>query len=311
MKTSAGVGLLALLVAIGSPIADRRLSADAQRPTFSSRVELVIVRVTVTDRDNRPMTALTQDDFLVLEDGTPQRVSHFLQSDVPLDVAVMLDSSSSMRSLLSTLRRSALTFLNRLRPRDRGMVIGFGNRTEVLAGLTSDAQELRGAVGRIQARGDTRLYDGLYVTLGTLASKSRDMTRRHAVVALSDGRDTSSNLGVDDVRRQARLSGVPIYLILLSNDGDDPVRILERSFDLYDVIALARETGGEVFRVDRADTLERTYETVANEISEQYVLAYPAPDSNREGRVVVRIPSRPDAVVRVRVGHVNRADTGG
>lgn len=310
----AGVGLIGLVVIAGAAATDQQVFARAQRPTFRSAVELVVVRVTVAGLDKRPISGLTKDDFIVLENGTPQKVSHFLNSDVPLDVALMMDTSSSMRPLVSQLRASAIKFLERLQPGDRAMVVGFNDRTEILAGLTDDRSELRRAVGRLRMKGDTRLHDGVYITLGTLSSASADMTRRQALVVFSDGRDTTSHLGLADVRRQAFVTGVPIYPILLTDDQVEPIRRFDTTLQLYDIIELARDTGGQAFRIGTVTDLEQAYASIAEELSEQYVLAYPATGGvggDRGDQIVVRVRSQPDAVARAHVGYVNRSPSGG
>jgi Ca-activated chloride channel family protein len=289
----------------------RPLSAREQRPTFRGGVELIVVRVTVTDGEQRPVTGLQMQDFVVLDHGVPQAVSHFLSSDVPLDVALLLDTSSSMRSLLSKLGASAISFLKRLRPGDRGMLASFNDRTEVLANLTGDGDLLRGAVARLRARGDTRLYDGVYVTLGSLSSASREATRRRALVVLSDGQDTSSHLGIDDVRKQAIKSGVPIYPILLLDNHPVAVRMRALTFDRFEIADLARETGGQVIRIDEQTDLTEAYAQIAQELSTQYVLAYPVPatdGSAARASIEVRVPSHPDAVVRAHAGYARGGD---
>jgi VWFA-related protein len=246
----------------------------------------------------------------VLEDGAAQPVLHFLSSDIPVDVALLLDTSSSMKPMLRKLRATAATFLNRLRSGDRGLVASFNDRIEILANLTGDRNQLQHAVGRLYARGDTSLYDGMYVTLGTLSSASRDAGRRQALVVLSDRRDTASNLGLEDVRQQAIGSGVPIYPILLVDDHPVAVRRLENALGLFDFVELARESGGQAFRVDETTDLKQAYALIARELSTQYVLAYAARHHNRAGaptRVEVRIPSQPQAEARTYVGYTNRS----
>ena len=302
------VALVATLAVCGDSI-ERPVSAKSQRPTFRSEVELVAVRITVSGADNRPITGLTKDDFVVLENGAPQPVVHFLSSDVPLDVALLLDTSSSVKPILPQLQATAMTFLQRLRPGDRGMVASFADQTKILANLTGDRKRLRDAVRHLHARGDTSLYDGVYVTLGTLSSQSRDVARRQALVVLTDGRDTASNLALEDVRRQAIKSGVPLYPILLIDQHPVATRRFERSLGLFDIIELARETGGQVFRVDDERDLEKAYASIGRELSTQYVLAYVAGDGTRSGvptGIEVRIPTRPEAVAHAHAGYTNR-----
>lgn len=317
MKLRASIFVAALIagLAAGSGItgAQRAITKD-QQPTFRSKVELVLLQVTVTGPEERPIAGLAKDDFVVLEDGDPQQISHFLSSDVPLDVALLLDTSSSMRPMLSKLRSSVTAFLRRLRPGDRGLLASFSDRTRVLASLTGDGDTLRGAVMRLESRGDTSLYDGLYITLQTLASASRDLTRRQALVVFSDGNDTASNLGIDDVRHKALESGVPIYpMLFIDTHPAAAAYHRDERFDQPEIVALARDTGGRVYRLDDTTNFERAYARAAQELSRQYVLAYVARSrtSSRTHRVEVRVPSHPDAVTRAQVGYVNRTVSGG
>lgn len=301
-------GVIAVIAA--GVAVERQVSARSQRPTFRSGVELAVVRVTVVGADNHPMTGLTNDDFVVLENGVAQPVLYFLSSEVPVDVALLLDSSSSVGPMLRKLRATAAAFLDRLRPGDRGLVATFSDRIEVLADLTGDKDRLQRAVDRLNAGGNTSLYDGMYITIGALSSASRDAGRRQALVVLSDGRDTASNLGVDDVRRQAIESGVPIYAILHIAHDPVPARRLEQRLGLFDFVQLIRESGGQMFRVDEKTDLKQAYALIARELSTQYVLAYAARDRNgaaAPARIEVRFPSHPGAEARAHVGYTNRS----
>jgi Ca-activated chloride channel family protein len=304
------VAAIVLILASTGTLTQRLPSAKEQRATFRTGVELIVVRVTVTDHAQRPIAGLTKQDFVVLDRGVPQPVSHFLSSEVPLDVALLLDTSSSMRPMLRKLRSTAATFLKGLRPGDRGLVATFNDRIEIVENLTGDSDRLEHALERLYARGDTSLYDGMYVTLGSLSSASRNAERRQALVVLSDGRDTASNLGLEDVRRQALDTGVPIYPILLIDHHPVAVRRLENRLGLFDFIEVARESGGQVFRVDETTDLEQAYATIAKELSTQYVLAYAAQNHNHAGaaaRLEVDIPSQPEAETRVHIGYTNRS----
>ena len=301
------VAILIVLILAGVAIVG--LSAQSPRPAFRSEVELVVVRVTVVGPDNHPITGLTKNDFVVLENGAPQPVQHFLGSDVPVDVALLLDASASMKPLLKKLRATAATFLSRLRVSDRAMVASFNDRIEVLTNLTGDRSRLQNAVNRLHAVGNTNLYDGMYVTLRTLGSATRDVARRQALVVLSDGRDTGSNLGLEDVRRQALESGVPIYPIMLIADDPIAMRRFESKRALFGIVELARESGGQLFRVDASTDLKQAYALIARELSTQYVLAYAARESDRatvRARIDVRVPSHPEAEAREHVGYTNR-----
>lgn len=309
MRTAAA-WLIVLIVTLGGLAGRERVSAGARQPTFHSSVELVLVRVTVADEQDRPISGLAKEDFVLIENGAEQPVSHFLSSDVALDVALLLDTSSSMKPLLSPLRAAAMNFVNRLKPNDRAMVVAFGNRVQVLTSLTGDSRRLADAVGRIYARDNPRLYDGLYIALGELASASQDLARRQALVVMSDGHDTTSHLRIEDVQQQARSAGVPIYPILLSETHLVATQELENRLSLFDIVTLARDTGGRVSHLRDASDLESAYGALAEDLSEQYVLGYPATSGSRQTNIVVRIPSRPGAVTRAQVGFLRRQSSG-
>lgn len=120
-------------------------------------MELAVVRVTVVGADNHPMTGLTNDDFVVLENGVAQPVLYFLSSEVPVDVALLLDSSSSVGPMLRKLRATAAAFLDRLRPGDRGLVATFSDRIEVLADLTARCRQPRETPGGVRLSWSCRM----------------------------------------------------------------------------------------------------------------------------------------------------------
>jgi Ca-activated chloride channel family protein len=310
MRRAAILALVTLSVVV---VVDAQSPGRSQQPTFRSSVELIVVHVNVVDPARRPITGLTRDDFVVLENGTPQPLSHFLTADGPMDVALLVDVSSSMAPLLPMLRESTLSFLERLDAHDRAMVVGVGRRIHMLANLTDDRDELRRSVQQLSTRGTTSLYDGLYITLKTLSARSADFARRQAIVVFSDGYDTSSIIGVEEVARQSMRCGIPIYTILLKRDpalADARGLRFEYASQLFDLKSLSRDTGGRAFEIERADHLKATYESIARDLAQQYVLAFVSsrgPATRGTPQVVVRIPSQPSSIARTHVGYLVRS----
>jgi Ca-activated chloride channel family protein len=126
-----GLAGLALAVAAG-------VALNAQRPSFRTGVDLVLLNVSVTGPGGRHVGDLTADDFAVFEDGHPQNVSFFSRADTPLAVALLIDTSSSMEDRLPLAQRAAIDFIGKLRPGDTAEVVVFDNRIEVLQPFTSD-----------------------------------------------------------------------------------------------------------------------------------------------------------------------------
>jgi Ca-activated chloride channel family protein len=296
-----------------SPLAD---GPDIQQPAFRTSIELVIIRVNVSDQQGRPLSDLTKEDFLVLENGRPQQLSNFLNANEPLDVALLLDVSSSMGPLLPRLRESAWEFLDGMGPVDRGMVVEFDRRIRILSDLTGDRSKLRQAVNDLHKAGSTSLYDGLYIIIKTLASRSKQFSRRQAVIALSDGQDTSSIAGAEDVFKASIRHAVPIYTILFEQPVSEEVAHVlsyEASSKLFTVQSLARNTGGRSFQIKDAGSLKQAYDQIARDLGQQYLLAYvssAAAASRSPLHVAVRIPSRPSATVRIHLGHQSRSPQG-
>lgn len=287
--------------------------AEDSRATFRSSVDLVTLNVTVTDGKDRHLPGLGQQDFQVLEDGVPQDLSYFAANELPLDIALLIDASSSMVGKLDLVHQAADRFVATLRPGDRGQVTAFSSQTRVLQPFTEDVAALRSAIRLTGARGATSLYTALYVALDQfqrLVAKSPDV-RRPAIVVLTDGQDTASLIEFDDVLERARRAGVAIYAIsvISAYEGraamEDGRRRHVTEAD-HALRTLARETGGRAYFPLALSELDGVYQGVASELSTQYALGY-APRGPRDDgafhRIAVRVVSRPDARPRTRTGY--------
>ena len=288
-STPAGLLMAAVLASV--------LGAEAQeRPSFRSGVDVVSLSVTVTGEHNRYITDLTEEDFLVYEDGVQQETTFFTRTQLPISLALLLDTSASMEERLQTAQEAAVGFARRLRPEDMAEIINFDSRVEILETFTNDQQRLERAIRRTSAGGSTSLYNAIYISLKEL-KKVRAQTfedvRRQAIVVLSDGEDTSSLVGFDEVLEQAKRSETAIYSIgLRSRDGRSRRGFQEADFVLRQ---LSRETGGVAFFPEGVGDLVSIYEQIAEELSNQYTLGYTSNNPRRDGmwrRIVVRVTRR-------------------
>jgi VWFA-related protein len=288
-------------------------SVQDSHTTFRSSVDLVTLNVTVTDAQERHVPGLIQTDFQVLEDGVPQPLSFFAANEVPLDVALLIDASSSMKEKIELVQQAADRFLKTLKPGDRGEVVAFNSQTRILQGLTDDLPALQAAVRKTVPRGGTALYTALYITLDRFmrAAAANTEVRRPAIILLSDGQDTASLIQFEDVLERARRAGVAIYTIAVVSPFDAKMvesqggRRFMNDSD-FSLKTLAKETGGRAYFPLELSELNGVYEAVASELSTQYALGY-APRSPRDDgsfhRLLVRILSRPDARPRTRTGY--------
>jgi Ca-activated chloride channel family protein len=296
------VGVL-LVTGAGSFALDARQSAP---PVIRSRVDLVSLSVSVTDRANHYVSDLEQQDFTVFEEGLPQRVTYFRKTEAPLVLTLLLDASSSMRLKLATAQRAAIGFVEQLGPADVASVLQFGTRVSTLQELTRDRNALVNAVRRAVADGQTALYTAAYVALRQLGSVTvadeGEGIRRRVLVVLSDGKDNASVLSFNDVLDAATRSDAVIYSIALR--APDPFGGSDDDHSVFLLRQLAERTGGRIFVVRDAEELTDVYRRIHQELQHQYTLAYasgrPPDGSWRRLRVQV---TRAGVLARTREGY--------
>jgi Ca-activated chloride channel family protein len=285
----------------------------ATRGSFKSAVELVTLNVTVTDGRSHHVAGLNQNDFQVLEDGVPQDVTFFAAGELPLDVALLVDTSSSMRDKMDLVQEAAEGFVRTLRPGDRGSVVEFNERVHVLQGFTGDKALLASAVRRTSAHGSTALYGAIYVTLDQFvrSGPTSGEIRRPAIVVLTDGEDTASLIQFDDLLDRARRSGVAIYTIAAISPYEAKKLGIDKDHRFYSqsdyaLKTLAQETGARSFFPLELAELNGVYQAVADELTAQYALGYTPKAPGTDGtyhRLLVKVLTRPEARSRTRTGY--------
>ncbi len=284
---------------------------DAQSAPFASRVDLVPLTVTVTDAAGKYVTGLTGDDFCVLEDGVRQPLSFFAKDDVPVDLAIVLDMSDSMRADLPRVRKAASGLVQKLRPNDRGAVFQVSTNARNPQPFTTDHAALDLAIGTVSTAGSTALYDGLYIVLKEFERERRAVVgpRRQVLVLLSDGLDTASRLPFEDVVDLARRVGVNIYFIALRGDAAvTPRSELDGSALTaeYAMGTVARESGGRTFFPKKPTELPMVCSAIAQELASQYALGYTPVRPGGDGafrHVTVQIVPQVNARARTRSGY--------
>jgi Ca-activated chloride channel family protein len=284
-----------------------------EAPTFKGAVDLVALNVVVVNRQQQFVGGLTAHNFAIFEDGVQQDVSFFAAGDLPLDLAILLDTSASMVDRMSTVKQAAVNFVSALRPVDRLLIIDVKDSSRVLAPLSHDVDAAKQAILKTSASGGTAIYNGLYLTLREMTRERRGATdlRRQALVLLSDGDDTSSLVAFDDVMELAKQSGISIYTIMLSSGPSNAYFDRRRHPSLskaeYGMRSLAQETGGRSFSALDVGDLASVYRIIGQELASQYALAYTPSNRRRDGayrRVSVRVLDHLDAQPRTRAGYL-------
>ena len=299
--------IMAASVTLGSQQPSARPVPAPQTPSIRVGVDLVSLNVTVTDGSSHYITDLQGDNFSVFEDGIKQDVTLFSRTNLPIALAILLDTSASMETKLPVAQEAATGFAKRLRKQDLAEVVSFDSRVIVLQTFTNSAGELEQAIRKTSAGGSTSLNNAVYIALKDLkkvVAKSADDVRRQAIVLLSDGEDTSSLLPFEEVRDLAKRSETAIYTIGLKVDeGASSARgFKEAEFVMRQ---FAQETGGRAFFPTQIAELAAIYGQISDELSSQYTVGYTSRNPKRDGawrRVVVRI-DRPNAVARTKQGY--------
>ena len=292
---------LTLTLAVATTIAQQ-----PAQPAFRTGVDLVSLNVTVTDGDNRYVTDIEQASFQLYEDGALQDITFYTRTQLPIALALLIDTSASMTEKMSTAQQAAIGFAERLGDEDQASVIDFDSRVNILQDFTNSIDELKAAIRRTSAGGSTSLYNAIYISLkelGKVGATTVDEIRRQAIVMLSDGEDTSSLVDFDEVLELAKRSDTVIYSIgLRSRDIRTRRGFREADFVLRQ---LAQETGGRAFFPEDADALPEIYQRISDELSSQYTLGYISRNPLQDGRwrrIVVRV-DRPNVAARTKQGY--------
>jgi Ca-activated chloride channel family protein len=297
-KCSVASGLALLLV---------WLPARAQeQPTFSTRAELVVLHVTVEDRNGAYISGLPKEAFTVLDNGRPQEVQFFSAADAPATIGLLIDNSTSMVNRREMVVAAALGFTEMSNAEDELFVLAFNEHvSEVwkprIIGLT-DLDVMRATLlNGISARGMTALYDAVTIGLQRLA---RGAHTRQVLVIVSDGTDNASRTPLEQMLEHMRASEAAIFAVILK----DPVT---REGNPGLLRRIARESGGEAFEPQKIDDLPATLQHIARDIRSAYTIGF-APESTigerqlRKLKVNVRTKEGRTFTARTRGGYIAR-----
>jgi len=247
--------------------------------TLNVDVDLVNIYFTVCNTKGRLIRNLTRDNFAVFEDDSPQMISHFSKdTDLPMTLALVMDTSGSVRYKLAFEQEAAIDFLNSTlqRSRDKAAIITFDTTVEVRQSYTDDSGLLAAAVRRTTAGGGTGLYNALVFVLDGLARQPG----RKGIVLLSDGDDNMSHISPMDVVNLAKRMNVAIYTISV-NSIEGSVTHSRRGDGILELFA--QETGGVAAFPKQAKELSRYFSQISDELRSQYTIGYRSTNDQRDG----------------------------
>jgi len=298
----AGVSV-ALGVSLAAQQPDQKPAADAPDTRIVLEVNRVDMLFTVTDKKGRFITDLGKDDFAVFENRRPQTIQEFTaESDLPLRIAILIDTSNSIRDRFKFEQQAAVNFINSVirRGQDRAMLVSFDSSAELVADLIDDPDKLAEGIRSLRPGGGTALYDALYYACRDKLQLDKPRYRfRRAVIIVSDGEDNQSRVSRDQALEMAQKADAVIYSIStnithIESDGDKILKYL------------SLETGGQSFFPFKAEDLAQSFENIANELRHQYAIFYRPDPFHTDGlyhTVDLRVKNRHDVVVRARKGY--------
>jgi len=246
---------------------------------LKTETEMTLVNVTVTDPYGRLVTGLEQDAFRVFEDNGEQEIVRFSSEDVPISIGVIFDMSGSMTDKIDKSRLAAVQFFRTANPQDEFFLVDFNDRAELASSFTGSVEELQNRLMFTAAKGETALFDGIY--LGLSQMKGAHNTKK-ALLIISDGGDNHSRYTLTDVRNFIKEADVQIFAIGLYDPtgGHTPEEAGGPSL-LSDLTAM---TGGRTFVVNQISDLPDIASKISMELRNQYVLGYRPSDHAHDGR---------------------------
>ena len=263
--------------------------------------DLVVLNLTITDKNGQYVKGLKRSDFKIYEDGVEikkESIASFTLQEAPYAAVVLLDSSGSMEARFTIARSAAIRFLDGLRPEDVAAVYRFDSKVERVQEF-SGGRDLAPTAYAIRAKGMTTLHDAIVEASKTLADRPEN---RKAIVILSDGADTYSKATSEKAVEAALAVGASIFAVDMSQmdvpgSMRQPVAASLKSF--------AEKTGGRFIATPGGPALRDAFTSIADELGHQYTIAYRPENKTRDGkwRTLEVKAQREDLTVRTRKGY--------
>jgi Ca-activated chloride channel family protein len=289
------LAVLALALTLTGQNSDQtRISVDV------TRVNLLF---TVSDKKGRFVNDLSKTDFEIVEAKKQQEIIEFTaESNLPLRLAILIDTSNSIRERFKFQQEAAIDFINTaVRPRqDKATIVSFDMSAELVQDLTDDAEKLSTAIRGLRPGGGTAMYDAIFFACRDKLMQDQPMHKfRRAMVILSDGDDNQSRWTREQALEMAHKADVVIYAIStnqlgIESDGDKVLKYF------------AQETGGLAFFPFKARDMAQDFENIANELRHQYSVLFRPEPFKADGLyhpLKVTVKNRKDLVVRARHGY--------
>jgi VWFA-related protein len=311
------------------PAAQEPAATRQDQGKITQTVNLVDVLFTVLNRRNKLVPDLEKDDFKIFDDKSPQAIRYFSrQTDLPLRIGLLMDTSNSIRDRLKFEQDAATSFLFSVirHNRDQAFVMTFDDEPALVQTFTDDAGRLRDEIVKTRAGGGTAVYDAIYEACRTQLSHpprppgdQPDVVRR-VMILISDGDDNLSNHTRSEAIEMAQRTSVVIYTISTSTQWiqlsqTDPEKAANRKTHLTEgdkiLHDIAEETGGRAFFPYHVDDLDQSFQDIGDELRNQYSIAYIPTNYILDGKyhkIRIEIPEHKGYQVRARRGYFAKAN---
>jgi Ca-activated chloride channel family protein len=290
-----------LLAAVTAAILAAGIVSAQQRPQLRSTIEVTVVTATVRDANGRLAGGLPKDAFNVFEDGEPVTITTFTNERVPLGIGLLLDISDSMFGRrIKDAEDAAEQFLVHLLPStDAFFMIAFNHEARVLFGWRTADDGVHDALARLRPTGATAIYDAVKLALPYMDNRPRE---RAALVLITDGADTASDLTLHDLRPFLVRSDAFVYAIAI--DTPEPQPIAQR-VNLETLDEITSQSGGHTEVVRDTAALDGAVANIADELNHQYMFGYSSkhPGDGKYHSIRVKMTD-PTLKVRARAGYV-------
>jgi Ca-activated chloride channel homolog len=278
------------------------LGAQEPRPRpLRSSVDLTVVTATVRDAEGRLATGLPREAFEIYEDGTPVAVAQFTKERVPLGLGLLLDVSDSMfgRKMRDAQEAVERFLLKLLAPADAFFVMAFNHETRLLFGWKESPDGVHEALARIKPTGSTAIYDAIAASMPFIQNRPRE---RAAIVLITDGEDSASEVSLHDLRPALLRSDAFVYAVAIDSRE---TQAIANKLNVGALNDLTGQSGGRTEVVRSSADLDAATTSIAEELNHQYVLGYSSPTPGDGKYHSIRVRIKGDGYrVRARNGYV-------
>jgi len=242
--------------------------------TLSVETLEVQLPISVLDKEGRPVDGLTKEHFQIFEDKILQTIKTFKHEDIPLSLGLIIDNSGSMRNKRERVNSAALAFVRESNPDDETFIVNFDDSAYLEQDFTGSIGDLIDALENIDARGETALYDALYLSADHVKAGKKD---KKALLLITDGEDNVSKYGINKVIEALKQSKVTLYCVGLIEENDQRGGLFKKPPSKKakeDLERFAAITGGQAFFPKSIDEVEDLVKNIAHDLRNHYTVTY-------------------------------------